>query len=365
MRNSIKTILFTVILIFSNQIIVAQVHNFDSLYKNNESFKNYVETTPDFKDLFLSDEVMNITIASDFKNLVKTKGKEEYQHALFQYQMNDTILLTRDIKIKARGKSRKNICFFPPIQLNFPKKEVIISQLKEFDKMKMVMDCKKGGGINEQYILSEFLAYKMLNILTDYSYRVRLIRVTYIDISGKFDTATRYAFIVENKNQMAERLNTIALDVKSIRDQFIEKKTLVNSYLFQYLIGNTDWSIPGGHNMLLIKSKDPVLTEPFVVPFDFDLAGIVNASYATPNPEADISNVRERYYMGICLPDDQVRAGLKVYLERKDEIYAIYQNSDLLYDKVKRSTIQYLDEFYEIVEDDDKFSNRILESCKR
>jgi len=364
MKNIINALSLIIFLIFPNQITKAQIHNFDSLYKNNESFKQYVESNPDFKDLFLSDEVMNITIASDFKNLVKTKGKEEYQPALFQYQMNDSILLTRDIKIKARGISRKNMCFFPPIQLNFPKKEVIIPQLKVFDKMKMVLDCGRSE-IYQQYLLSEYMVYKLLNILTDYSYRVRLIRVTYIDISGKYDTETKYAFIIENKNQMAERLNTIALDIKSIRDQYIEKTTLINSYLFQYLIGNTDWSVPGGHNMLLIKSKDPVLTEPYVVPFDFDLAGIVNANYAKPNTATDISNVRERYYMGICLPEDQVKAGLKVYLERKDEIYALYQNSDLLDKRNKQSTIQYLDEFYEIVEDDSKFSNDILESCKK
>ena len=364
MRNSIKTYPLILVLFFSAQITSAQVHNFDSLFKYNESFRQYIQATPDFKDLFLSDEVMNITIASDFKNLVKTKGKEEYQHALFQYQMNDTILLTRNIKIKARGKSRKNVCFFPPIQLNFPKKEVHNEQLKEFDKMKMVMDCKRGD-IYEQYLLSEFMIYKMLNILTDYSYRVRLIRVTFIDISGKYDTDTQYAFIIENKKQMAERLNTIALDVKNIRDQYIEKTTLINSYLFQYLIGNTDWSIPGGHNMLLIKSKDPVLTEPYVVPFDFDLAGIVNANYAKPNTAADISSVRERYYMGICLPDDQVKAGLQVYLDRKDEIYALYQNSDLLENRNKQKTIQYLDEFYEIIEDENRLSNRIFESCRK
>lgn len=364
MKNILTPLSFIIFLIFYNQITTAQIHNFDSLYKNNESFRKYVESTPDFKDLFLSDEVMNITIASDFKNLVKTKGKEEYQPALFQYQMNDSILLKREIKIKARGLSRKNICFFPPIQLNFPKKEEIIPQLKVFDKMKMVMDCKRGE-IYQQYLLSEYMVYKMLNILTDYSYRVRLILVTYIDISGKYDTETKYAFIIENKNQMAERLDAIALDVKSIRDEFIEKTTLINSYLFQYLIGNTDWSVPGGHNMILIKSKDPVINEPYVVPFDFDLAGIVNANYALPNTAVDISSVRERYYMGICLPEDQVRAGLKVYLERKDEIYALYQNSDLLDKRNKQSTIQYLDEFYEIVEDDNKFSNNILESCKK
>jgi hypothetical protein len=363
MRNSIKTYPLILILFFSVQLTIAQVHNFDSLFKNNESFKQYIQTTPEYKDLFLSDEIMNVSIASDFKNLVKTRGKEEYQHALFQYQINDTILLTRDIKIKARGESRKKICLFPPIKINFPKEEVYSEHLKEFNKMKMVVDCRRGE-IYEKFLLSEFMAYKLLNILTDFSYRVRLIRVTYIDISGKYDTDTKYAFIIESKNQMAERLNTIVLDIKSIRDQFIEKTTLINTYLFQYLIGNTDWSIPGDHNIILIKSKDPVLTEPYVVPFDFDLAGIVDANYAKPNEATDISSVRERYYMGICLPDEQVITGMKVYLERKDEIYALYENSDLLDEKLKQKTIQYLDDFYRILEDESKFSSNILESCK-
>jgi len=350
-------------LILLTQFADAQVHNFDSLYKNNTAFKAYFESTTDFKDIFISEELMHVTIASDFKNLVKKKGQEEYQPAVFHYQMNDTILLTRDIKIKARGKSRKNVCFFPPIQLNFPKESVVLDQIREFDKMKMVMNCKRGEQY-EQFLLSEYMAYKMLNILTDFSYRVRLIRITFIDISGKYDTDTQFAFIIENKKQMAERLDAIPIDVGGVKDEFIEKTTLVNSYLFQYMIGNTDWSIPGKHNMHLIKSKDPVKTAPYVIPFDFDLAGIVDANYAIPNTEADISNVRERFYMGECLPESEIRGGLKVYLERKDEIYTLYQGSELLDSNTKRKTIDYIDEFYGIVENDDKLTRYIIESCR-
>lgn len=363
MKNFITAYPIIIFLMLICQISQAQVQDFDSLYKNNESFRSYFETTPDFRDLFISNDIMNITIASDFKNLVKRKGKDEYQPALFQYLMNDSILLSRDITIRPRGMSRKSICIFPPIKLNFSKKEKVFKQLQDFDKMKMVLDCRSSEAF-EQYLLSEFLAYKLLNILTDYSYRVRLVRVTYVDTGAKYNTDTRYAFIMENENQLAERLNAIPLDVKSIRDQFIEKTTLVNAYLFQYMIGNTDYSIPGDRNMLLIKSKDPVLTQPFVIPFDFDLAGIVNASYAKPNLEANISNVRERYYMGICLPESEIKEGLKKFFEKKDEIYALYQNTELLNRTTKQKTLSYLDEFYEIVEDENRLESNIIQSCR-
>jgi hypothetical protein len=208
------------------------------------------------------------------------------------------------------------------------------------------------------------MAYKVLNILTEYSYRVRLIRVTFLDTSGKYNNDTQYAFLIEPKKQLAERLNAIALDIKSIRDEFIEKTTLVNSYLFQYFIGNTDWSVPAGHNMLLIKSKDPVQTKPFVVPFDFDLAGIVNANYAFPNAEHGISSVRERLYMGICLPEEEIIEGLKVFIDKKEEIYALYENFTLLDKNTKRSTVTYLDEFYDVVENESNLSSNIIESCR-
>jgi hypothetical protein len=169
---------------------------------------------------------------------------------------------------------------------------------------------------------------------------------------------------MENVKQMAERLNAIPLEIKSIRDELIETTTLVNAYIFQYLIGNTDWSVPGDHNMQLIKSKDPVLTKPFVIPFDFDLAGIVDASYAFPNAEHGIKSVRERLYLGICLQESDIREGVKNFIEKKDKIYALYQNSELLNKNTQKKTLDYLDEFYVIVENETRLVSNIIEACK-
>jgi hypothetical protein len=347
-----------------NLVSYGQVHDFDSLYNNNEFFQQYIDSSPDAQDLFLIDDVMNVTIESDFKNLVKKKGKDEYQPAVFKYFMNDTVTLVRNITIRPRGLSRKRYCFFPPIKLNFPKEKAITKQMEEFSKLKMVSDCQRGDAY-EQYLLSEYMVYKMLNIITDYSLKVRLIRVTYIDTGEKYKPDTKYAFIIENKNQMAKRLDAMAIDLKSIKDEYMEESTLINTYIFEYLIGNTDWSVPASHNFYFLKSTDPVQTKPFLVPYDFDLAGIVNANYAKPNLEVDIESVRDRYYMGICLPEEKIKEGLKVYLEKKNEIYALYQNTELFDKENKRSTIIYLNEFYNIIENEDKLASNIINSCKK
>ena len=130
--------------IFCSLQMDAQVHDFDSLYQNSKAFKKYAKSMLDTMDFFNNDKVLTITIESDFKNLVKQKYKDENQPAVFKFHLNDTITVTRNIQIKPRGNMRKGSCFFPPLKLNFLKDEMVMKQLKEFDKMKMVMDCKRG-----------------------------------------------------------------------------------------------------------------------------------------------------------------------------------------------------------------------------
>lgn len=363
MKNQRLIYILLFALIANYQFSHAQVHDFDSLYKNDKEFKKSFKATSDSKGIFDSEEVLKITIESDFKNLVKRKYKDEEQPALFKFYYHDTLVINRHIKIKPRGNMRKGSCFFPPLKLNFLKSEVVVKEMKEFDKMKMVLDCKRGT-IYEQYLLSEYYVYKMQNILTEYSYRVRLIQVTYVDTSDKYKTATRYAFLIEPKDQLGDRLNALPIDNKNVRDQLTDIPTLANAYLFQFLIGNTDWSIPGRHNLQLIKSKDPMLPKPYVIPYDFDYAGIVNANYAIPDENLGINSVTERVYRGVCISEADIRKVAKHYIDKKEQIYQLYQNTNLLDKNNARFTIDYLDSFYSIIESENSLQRYILDACR-
>ena len=363
MKNQRLIYFLLFVLTASYQFSQAQIHDFDSLYKNDKAFKKSFKASSEAKGIFDSEEVLKITIESDFKNLVKRKYKDEEQPALLRFYYHDTLVINRHIKIQPRGNMRKGSCFFPPLKLNFLKSEVVVKEMKEFDKMKMVLDCKRGT-IYEQYLLSEYYVYKMQNILTEYSYRVRLIQVTYVDTSEKYKTATRYAFLIENKDQLGERLNAILIDNKNVRDQLTDIPTLANAYLFQYLIGNTDWSIPGRHNLQLIKSKDPVLPKPYVIPYDFDYAGIVNTNYAIPDENLGISSVTERVYRGVCIPEADIRKAVKHFIDKKEQIYQLYQNTNLLDKNNARFTLEYLDSFYSIIENENSMKRNILDACR-
>jgi len=354
---------FPGLVFFLNVSVRAQIHDFDSLVNHSVEFKAYAKSIEDTLDLFDSNEILNITFESDFKHLIKNKYRDEYQDAVIKIMINDTVQVTRKIEVKPRGNVRKSTCMIPPLKLNFEKKEAFLDQMKEFDKIKMVLDCKKGT-LYDQYLLLEYYAYRMQNMLTDYSLRTRLLSVTYVDTSGKMKEITQHGFFIENIDQLATRLNAIKIETKNIKDSYTDHKTLAEAYLFQYMIGNTDWSIPAMHNVYLIKSTDPNKIAPCAIPYDFDYAGIVDANYAIPDPKLGIATVRERVYRGICLSENEVQDAAKEFLDKKNQIYDLYQNDQLLDKNVKNNTLAYLDEFFEVLENKNLFKKNILDSCR-
>jgi hypothetical protein len=362
MKTNYVMLTIAFVCIVSNQL-VAQVYDFDSLYQNDATFKNTIEAEDLFQDLFASDNVIRLIITSDFKNLMKRKYKDEYQDAVLTYYFNDTIAATRSIEIKPRGNMRRHTCYFPPLKLNFPKKDALLEQIHDFDKMKMVMDCKRGETY-EQYLLSEYYAYKIYNLITDYSFRVRLFELTLVDSSDKIKSLKSYAFIIEDIDMLAKRMNAITFEHQNIRDDHTNLETLANGYLFQYLIGNTDWSIPAMHNVTMIKSSDPSVVSPHFIPYDFDYAGIVNTNYAVPDEKLGIESVRERVYRGICIEDSYIVNAVEQFRQQKESIYHIYQSSGLLDKNNLRNTLHYLDEFYDILENDFKLKRNVLEQCR-
>ncbi len=360
-KNKLPGIVLSIAIIFLFHPLAAQ-YDFDSLYKHDPVFKATFEKINDTLDFYAPSDPLRITIESDFKNLYKNKTGDEYQEAVIKIDFNDTVRVKRQIKIKPRGGVRRKVCYYPPLKLNFPKKGVKLKYLKEFDKMKMVVQCKQGTEF-EQYLLGEFLIYKMFNLLTDYSLRVRLLKVKYVDTSGKRKPMESYAFIIEDIDQLAQRVNGVKVERKMVRDPFLNRKESTLVFLFEYLIGNTDWSIPGLHNIKLVKPNDPMTDKVYVIPYDYDYSGIINASYAVPDPKLGIESVRERLYRGYCREPEELQRAVKVFNDKKDEIYALYKNSGLLSKKTLNFTLDYIDGFYNIINSSYAFKREVVDAC--
>jgi hypothetical protein len=222
-------------------------------------------------------------------------------------------------------------------------KDTVGQEFSRIDKLKMVTHCRPG---TEENLFKEFLIYKLYNALTDNSFRVRLLKVNYINTFKKSKVESEYAFVIEPLDLLAKRID--AVEVKTnLTQKNVKPEMMDRMAIFNFMIGNPDWSVPIQHNIKILaqaKSAQPDLG--VIVPFDFDISGLVNTDYAIPFEGLRIKTVRERIYLGICRKEQNFIDALKEFSDKKNEFYAIINAFPYLKEKSKQAMISYLDEFY-------------------
>ncbi len=251
------------------------------------------------KKLFRSDSVLEITLRLPLKDIIgDKKERNEYNSQLF-YTAEDGLMHTHNVKIKVRGNTRtlKQICSFPPLLLNFTKKDTQNSIFKGQDKVKLVAHCRSDN-MSQEYVQKEYVVYKMYEVISPYSFKARLCRITYIDQNNPNQKNTYDGFLIESTKQLAKR-NDMKVFKDSLRNQeVLNRDNLDKLVFFEFLIGNLDWSIAKRHNMKLIIGDKGQL--PLAVPYDFDYSGMVGTPYAVPPGESNISDVKTRVFRGFC-----------------------------------------------------------------
>jgi hypothetical protein len=305
-----------------------------------ESYQN-----PATEELFGTDEVLNFKLSGNIRQLFNDRAKTSVYHPLvLSYIANDSSVISIPIKAKTRGHFRqsKDNCDYPPILLNFSSKDRKPSLFDKQNKLKLVTPCQ-----GEEYIFREYLVYKLYNLLTPKSYRARVVRVNYYDTERKKDLML-YGILLEEDEQMAKRNQMRIINRKKIYGENTEAQTFLKMAVFQYMIGNTDWSTLYLHNIRILAFDS--LSIPSVVPYDFDHAGIVDAPYALPAEQLGLSSTHERRFRGYCIPDmkafDEVIA---TFNRLKNDFYAVYTNCKFLNSKYTRDTFRFLDKFYEVI----------------
>ncbi len=246
--------------------------------------------------------------------------------------------------------------------MNFSSSTVINTIFDGQDKIKLVTHCRSRKDFYEQNLLKEYLSYKLYNLFTEECFRVRLVHLTYADTRGKVDTLEKMAFMIEPNQQMARRNDCEILKVKNIHQTRTNKhKTTVMS-VFQYMIGNTDWSVWVLHNIVLLKEDSTVL--PIVVPYDFDWSGLVNPPYAIPAEFLPIESVRTRCYRGFCKPDAELQLALDEFKQRRDEIYQTCSSVPFLTEKELNKTIKYMDQFFKTINSPKAVEYEFHQNCR-
>ena len=314
-------------------------------------------------DFFGPDVPFHCTMEFDIKSYQKTKYEGEYLPIKMTYYDVDSMLVEKEFRIKARGNFRRRHCGLPPLWLNIKKTDLKLKQLQDLNKLKMVTHCR-GGDIYDQYVLKEYLAYKIYNLITPYSFRVRLTEIKYIDTGRKNKTYTHWAFFIEPEILMNERLNTISLKADNLGVYHTDSTLTDIMAIFQFMIGNADYSIAGRHNIKLIKDIDPLIFYPVPVPYDFDYSGIVNAYYAVPGDNLGIKSVKERYFLGPCRTDQEFSKAIKSILTKESEILDLVKGFHYMNDRDRNEMLKYLSSFFSAAKRKTFIEEHIRSTCR-
>lgn len=296
---------------------------------------------------FLGDKLITLDLSTDLKKLVSDKKVDTYQPATITLHFSDSSVIRDTIRLSARGEFRRTQCYVPSIKLDFT--NAASPQLTPLRKMKLVVGC----GINsddERLLLKEFLVYKIYNQLTDMSFRVRLLRINYKDTRNKIRSYSQYGFLIEDVDQMAKRNKCREVEKGSFATERTDRQQMTLVAIFQYMIGNTDWSVPNYHNIKLMRPVTDSISFPYTIPYDFDISGVVDAPYAIPNANLGISSVKERLYRGFPRTMEEVQNTLKIFRDKKEAIKNIVMNFDLLSLRYRKDVMGYLEEFYKTIE---------------
>ena len=321
--------------------------------------------SPDRNLLFSDPAPLELILQMDVLSILNDKSEEpEYSPAQLILKLEDNKIRIFDLKIKPRGRTRRiaNICEFPPLKLNLQKNTTQASVFEGQDKIKLVTHCNESEDY-QNYALLEYLAYRTYNALTDYSYRVRMVNVTYRDTGRNYPDIKKSGFLIEDDEFMAERLNGKVSDKVIWSADSCDQDVVDTFSFFQFMMGNTDWWIHTRHNVDLISLENDALIP---IPFDFDYAGIIDAPYAIPSPELPIVEVRDRFFKGNCKTSDynDYKAVISLFNDKKSEIISMYEEANFLDNSFRRSALRYIDHFYEIINDPKKMGKFIDESCK-
>lgn len=306
---------------------------------------------------FASDEIVELTLALPLEQVLRDRGTSPGFHpALLSYRNADATTKTLAVQVQVRGNRRKDpaVCGFPPLLIMFPPPNGQSALFGPVSELKLTTHC-----LSDDYTLREYLVYRLYNVLTDLSYRVRLCRITYRDDGGRGNTSVHFGFFLESTEALARRNQAKVLPKPlflGMND--LNQPATATMVLFQYMIGNTDWSVLYRHNIrLLTRSPN---TPPVPVAFDFDYSGLVMAPYAVPPEQLGITSVRQRLFRGYDFPPETYAAVRNLFNSRRAALYNVYLTCPYLSRDEQEFAARYLDGFYKTINDPKDFDRHIV-----
>jgi hypothetical protein len=323
------------------------------------------------KPLFRDDSVLKIRIEAPFSKIKANSARSTDPYPAILY-LDGEAPERHVIELSARGNSRrdKNTCTFAPLRVAFNEKPVDSSLFDGQKRLKLVTHCKSSKSF-QQYYLLEYTAYKLFNVITPISFKVRLAEIDYIDSKNGKIIITRYGFFIEDADDTAKRNKLKELDVADARLSQLDTQAAARYALFQYMIGNLDWAMHDAvagkdccHNTKLLGSTKDASSDIIPLPYDFDYSGLVDTPYAVAPEGISIRNIKTRRYRGYCAHNSAVREAADHFNQSRDALYQAIAETPELSKKKRAAATKYLDSFFSVITNPEKMERRLFSICR-
>ncbi|MBE9467314.1 MAG: hypothetical protein IMY72_03210 [Bacteroidetes bacterium] len=329
---------------------------------NNKLVFSKHQTNKNNFDLFSNDEMIDICLETDIEYLLNNRQENcTYQNAeIYYFDKYDCSKISLNIKIKPRGHFRLNpkYCEFPPIKFKFLENNIKDTIFRNQTTLKFVTHCN-----GDDYILQEYLIYKIYNIFTDFSFKVRLAEITYIDTKNNYEPFTQYGFFIEKTKHMATRNNSVNVSINKVDKDFLNYNYTSLIYIFEYMIGNNDWDMDLGKNLKFLYSNDFKSYIP--VPYDFDLSDVIHPDYPNISDIYGNGDIEKPKYRNLSRKKNELTAIFNIFQYNKNSILDLYAKFPFLISYNKKEIIDYYKQFYKEIHREKYIKKIFLNSDNR
>ena len=312
-------------------------------------------------DVFFSDQTpLEIKLSYSNKEMNRETNDSTFIDTTLEFLQNEKWSSIM-VNLRARGNFRRNKCYFPPVKMKIKKKEYSGTIFDGNKTMKLVLPCKLESENNDN-IIQEFIAYKIYEKVSPYHFKTRRVNIDFTEPKGKKNKKFELkGFLIEDDKRVAQRHEGRIFE-RFVHPMTMQHMTSVQNAFFQYLLGNTDFSVAYQHNGKLMYLEKQIIP----LPYDFDMTGWVNPSYATVNTTLGINSVQDRKYRGFKREQkyfDEVR---QQFLNQKMELFRIVASyeSEFTDPKEYQNMFEFMESFYEVLEDKVKFQKSIVDSSR-
>jgi hypothetical protein len=329
--------------------------------------QNSAETNDDIPKIGLFDEqsILSVKFKYSNKELKRETNDSTYIASELSYQNANGSWTSLNIDLRARGNFRRNNCYFVPVKISIKKKDNKNTKFEGHKKLKMVVPCllQKDGNDN---VLKEYLAYKIYETISPYHFKTRLLNFELTEPRGKREKVHNLkAFFIEDDKKIAKAFDGKIVE-RSIHPLAQEELNSIRCEFFQYMIGNTDFSNMEQHNAKLIYIDKQI----YPIPYDFDMSGLVNASYSVVSKSlsnsSNIDAVTQRLFRGFKRNPQLIEQVRQEYMSKKSEILKILNDLKSQFENQSEfeNANDYLQLFFNTLSNESKFKSEILDQLR-